>query len=274
MTICKAVLVASLLACVSYCVLAENAAPSQPNVQPTTAGKFSSTASSAAKPLVTMTRTAGWGNGVLRSFVLNDDGSFTWTKGGKKELAPQTLVGKLSPEEIKSLTETLWAAGQGPAAEDKGYVEIEFVNADGKREKKDYSMPNAQPAASLLAMIDELAQKNGKAQAATSPATGPATNPAAVAATGPATQPAQISKDDAFKIAEETLKKRGTDPSAMAYHGTSLFTDRDGKQYWRVGWGPKQPPQVPGQPRAMIMGGQVNVLVSVETGETKMLLGM
>jgi hypothetical protein len=131
-------------------------------------------------------------------------------------------------------------------------------------------MPGAQPAASLLALIDELAQKNGKPQGTTMPAT----NPAAGAATNPTSKPSEISQDDARKIAEETLIRRKTDPSALSYNGTTLFTDADGKKFWRVSYGPKQPPQVEGQPRAMISGGQVMVLVAVDTGETKMLFGM
>lgn len=216
----------------------------------------------ASKRLVSVTYVTGWNRELLRSFSLNEDGSFTWVTSGR--LAPQTLVGKLGEEDAKSLIEKIRSAAQRPAA--VGAVHFEFIDSDGKLEQKDYSADPSQPAAALVAAIDGLAQKNGKPEAATRPTTG--------ASTSPTTSPAEISQDDALKIAEETLRKRGTDTSAMAYHGASLFTDRDGKKYWRVSWGPKQPPQVEGQPRAMIMGGQVNVLVSVDTGETKMLLGM
>lgn len=268
MLICRIALVASLVACLSYCALALDPGTKLLRVSDTP------TATTSATPLVSMRHTAGWGNGVVRSFTLNGDGSFTWIKGGKREKSPLTLGGKLSQEDVKSLIEKLQAAGEGPGAEDAGYVAIEFINSDGKLKKKGYSMPGTQPAAALLALIDELAQKNGKAQATLCDFPDTSTAPAAGATTGPATKPAEISQDDARKIAEETLIKRKTDPSALSYNGTTLFTDADGKKFWRVSYGPKQPPQVEGRPRAMINGGQVIVLVAVDTGETKMLLGM
>jgi len=219
----------------------------------------------ATRRLASMTYTLGHGREMLRSFSLNEDGGFAWVMAGR--LSPQTLAGKLGEEDVKSLIKKIQSAQRSAGA---GPVHFEFVNADGKLEQKDYSTPSAEPAAALVATIDELAHRNGKPQAATQPATSPATN---VAGTNPATSPAEVSQDDALKIAEETLRKRGTDPSAMAYYGTSSFTDPNGKKFCRVSWGPKQPPQVEGRPRARITGGQVIVLVSVDTGETKIIFG-
>jgi hypothetical protein len=163
----KTTFISALVACLSYCVFSGADAPAdKPASAPVTQ------ASQPAKLLVSMTYTASWGGGVLRSFTLNEDGNFTWARGGAV-MSPLTLVGKLSQEDVKSLVGKIQAAGKGPAANDTGYMVIQFVNPDGKLEQKHYFKPMDEPAASLLALIDELAQKNGKADAATKPATNP-----------------------------------------------------------------------------------------------------
>lgn len=160
----------SIIAAVDKLVADKGKAPEE------TASPASAPATQASHPaqlLVSMTYTGSWGAGVLRSFMLHEDGSFTWVKGGKGETSPQTLVGKLGAADVKSLVGKIQAAGKGPVANDTGYMVIQFVNSDGKLEKKNYFKPSDEPAASLLALIDELAQKNGKSDAATKPATNP-----------------------------------------------------------------------------------------------------
>jgi hypothetical protein len=223
---------------------------------------------------------------LVHRFVLLDDGTFTCLSRapglpGGVPREPDTLVGKATKDEVKSLAKSVHdafeaenvrlagsAAGPGPAKTGTA-ADFEFVDDENKLEHKLFSDPSVAPASSVLAAVDKLVADKGNAPEETaSPASAPATQ-----TSQPASKPAEISQENARKIAEDLMTKRKMDPSAFEYHGTSLYTDADGKKFWRVSWGPKQPPHVAGQPRVMISGGQVIVLVAVDTGDTKMLFG-
>ena len=134
---------------------------------------------------IRMTYTGGWGAGVLRQFMVDDDGTYMWLKGkGARNVKTQTfeqLRGRLSEKQFRDLLATLSAAKAGPGGEDAGYVEFKFTDAQGNMKKIEYSLPRIDPAASLIAKIDALAA---------SAAQGPLTTTSAPAKENEAVQPA------------------------------------------------------------------------------------
>ena len=129
---------------------------------------------------------------------------------------------------------------------------------------------SSQPSAEARSRLEDALKKLDAAQFLPKPAAGPASQPAS----GPAARTAPVTQDEARKIAEAALKLRKIDVSNMDYKGTSLVVLPDGRKFWHVSYGPKQPPPAPNGEVRVIRGGQVIAKVAVDTGEVSVLLGM
>ena len=147
----------SVVVLLSIAAWAETPASRPATSQPTSAANQAE-----PKLLVKMHHEEGWDVGTVRTFVLNDDGAFSWVRWQDKKPA-ETLVGTLPKDKGQALMDHLAAAGAGVGAKDAGEATFEYVDSDKVNRKKQYTYPIGPPCSGLLTEIDLLARTHGKA---------------------------------------------------------------------------------------------------------------
>ena len=113
--------------------------------------------------VLSLKHTGGWGAGVLAEFSVMRDGNFLWK--AKKEIR----TGVIPKEELAKLIASVVAAGPGPGAEDAGYVEFHWVDAEDQPGQRSYSHPSKDPCHRLLEEIKALTEKYARKGGAVMP---------------------------------------------------------------------------------------------------------
>ena len=120
------------------------------------AGAEGTTKTAEEEPVLYMKHTGGWGAGVLAELVVGRGGSFRYKS--KQE----DVQGMIPLKEMQALIRHIASAGAGPAAEDAGYVQLKWLDENGKTGSQDYSYPRKEPCHSLLGRIRALVTKHGR----------------------------------------------------------------------------------------------------------------